>query len=172
MRSVNIHARVHRNPEETYALLSDFRSYPHYMSSVRQVEIREDLGTSCISAWEVEFRDGLLRWTERDTFLRERLRIEFAQIDGDLEAFAGSWEVTPAQEGSTVTFSALFDLGIPSLAAFLEPVAQAALEENVARMLRSLFGDDCAIDVHRSDSAIVGPSPEVQQHTPCAEGVL
>jgi ribosome-associated toxin RatA of RatAB toxin-antitoxin module len=142
------------------------------MASVRQVEILEDLGTSCISAWEVEFRDGLLRWTERDTFLRERLRIEFAQIDGDLEAFAGSWEVTPAQEGSTVTFAAVFDLGIPSLAAFLEPVAQAALEENVARMFRGLFGDDCAIAVHRSDIAIGRPSPEGQQHMACIEGVL
>jgi hypothetical protein len=142
------------------------------MSSVRQVEIREDLGTSCISAWEVEFRDGLLRWTERDTFLRERLRIEFRQIDGDLEAFSGSWEVARAEEGSTVTFAAVFDLGIPSLAAFLEPVAQAALEENVARMLRGLFGADCAIDVERSDSATVRPSPEAQQRPACAEGVL
>ena len=172
MRSVNIRAKVRRNPEETYDSLIDFRSYPQYMASVRKVELLEDLGTSCISAWEVEFRDGLLRWTERDTFLRERLRIEFTQIDGDLEAFSGSWEVTQAREGSTVTFSSVFDLGIPSLAAFLEPVAQAALEENVAKMLRGLFGDDCEIDVNRSDSLTGRPSPEARQHTACAEGVI
>ena len=172
MRSVHICAKVRRNPEETYAFLTNFRAYPQYMSSVRKVELLEDLGTSCISAWEVEFRDGLLRWTERDTFLRERLRIEFTQIDGDLEAFSGSWEVTPAREGSMVTFCAVFDLGIPSLAAFLEPVAQAALEENVARMFRGLFGDACAIDVHRSNSATVRPCAEAPQHPACAEGAL
>src|ERR1043166_7404089 len=130
MRNVHIHANIRRHPEETYDLLVDFRSYPQYMASVRKVELLEDSGVHCVSSWEVEFRDGLLRWTERDTFLRERLRIEFAQIEGDLEAFSGSWEVTRAQEGSIVTFSSVFDLGIPSLAAFLEPVAQAALEEN------------------------------------------
>jgi hypothetical protein len=103
------------------------------MSSVRKVEsARPD----CISSWEVEFRDGLLKWTERDRFSQERLRIEFSQIEGDLEAFYGYWQVTPAEGGCIVMFSAVFDLGIPSLTAFLEPVAQNALEENVSKVIR------------------------------------
>ncbi len=145
MRTVNIQAKVPRNPEEAYSLLADFCSYPKYMSSVHKVELLEDSGSSCVSSWEVEFRDGLLKWVEKDHFSKEQLGIEFSQVEGDFEEFSGSWKVARADKGCTIEFTAKFDLGIPSLAEFLEPVAQDALEENISNMIESLFGDGCKI---------------------------
>ena len=120
------------------------------------MDLLTDAGASgCTSAWEVEFRNGLLRWTEQDDFDRDALRITFAQIEGDLEAFSGQWNVIPVDHGCVVTFFAEFDLGIPSLAAFLEPVAQSAIEENVSKVLWGLFRAECQVDEGRRVTAPV-----------------
>ncbi len=146
MREVTVSAVVPQDAASVYEALSDFASYPKHMSSVRKVDLLTRSNSSCTSAWEVEFRNGLLRWTEKDDFDRDLRRITFAQIEGDLETFSGVWDVSPADIGSSVvSFSAIFDLGIPSLAAFLEPVAQNAIEENIFKVLRGLFGGKCQI---------------------------
>jgi ribosome-associated toxin RatA of RatAB toxin-antitoxin module len=144
VREVTLTAIVAQDAASVYAALADFGSYPKHMSSVRKVELLSRSGLSCTSAWEVEFRKGLLRWTEKDDFDPDLRRIEFAQIEGDLETFSGVWDVSPLDVGSSlVSFSAVFDLGIPSLAAFLEPIAQNAIEENISRVLLGLFGAEC-----------------------------
>ena len=146
MREVTLTAMVAQDAASVYEALSDFGSYPKHMSSVRKVDLLTRSGSSCTSAWEVEFRNGLLRWTEKDEFDRDLRRIKFAQIEGDLETFFGVWDVNEVDRGSSlVSFSAVFDLGIPSLAAFLEPVAQNAIEENIAKVLRGLFGAECQV---------------------------
>ena len=143
MREVVLTAVVAREARSVYEALADLEAYPRHMSSVRKVALLDRSEAGCTSAWEVEFRNGLLRWTEKDDFDRDRLWITFAQIEGDLEAFSGRWEVTPAGPGCRVRFAAAFDLGIPSLAAFLEPVAQDAIEENISKVLGGLFGAEC-----------------------------
>jgi ribosome-associated toxin RatA of RatAB toxin-antitoxin module len=145
MREVALTAVVPQDARSTYEALADLESYPRHMSSVRKVEVLTRSESSSTSAWEVDFRNGLLRWTEKDDFDRARLWITFAQIEGDLETFSGRWEVLPVEGKSLVRFFAVFDLGIPSLAAFLEPVAQNAIEENVAKVLRGLFGVECRL---------------------------
>lgn len=152
MREATLTAIVARDATSVYEALADFGSYPRHMSSVRKVDVLTRSGSGCTSAWEVEFRNGLLRWTEKDDFDPDFLRITFAQVEGDLEAFSGRWEVTPLDMGCLVTFSAVFDLGIPSLAAFLEPVAESAIEENVSKVLRGLFGAECHVDESRSSA--------------------
>ena len=156
MREVTLTAMVPQNATSVYEALADLSSYPRHMSSVRKVDVLTSAGSSeCTSAWEVEFRNGLLRWTEKDDFDRAVLRITFAQIEGDLEAFSGQWNVTPVDMGCLVTFSAAFDLGIPSLAAFLEPVAQSAIEENVSKVLWGLFRAECQVDeTHRLSAPV------------------
>jgi|ERR1017187_2091448 ribosome-associated toxin RatA of RatAB toxin-antitoxin module len=145
MREVTLSATVAQDAKSVFEALADFGSYPRHMSSVRKVDLLTRSGSSCTSAWEVEFRNGLLRWTEKDDFDWNLLRITFEQIQGDLEVFSGRWEVSPLDIGCVVTFAAVFDLGIPSLAAFLEPVAQNAIEENILNVLRGLFGAACQI---------------------------
>ena len=154
MRTVNVRALVHASSREAYQRLSNFAAYPQHMSSVRSVSVTEASDEGCLSSWEVAFREGTLKWLERDRFYPEQLRIDFDQVEGDLDVFRGRWQVIAGpDDGAQITFDSTFDLGIPSLAEFLEPVAAEALVENVSRVITGLFGDSALIQAEVSDAA-------------------
>jgi ribosome-associated toxin RatA of RatAB toxin-antitoxin module len=147
MRTVNERAVVAAPVQLVYERLADFASYPGLAPSVLHVRVEhapddEQERRRCLSSWEVTFRDGILRWTEMDVFDPQQRRIAFEQTEGDIEIFRGAWAVAAHPEGSEVRFDAEFDLGLPGLADFLEPVAQRALEENVREILVRLFATD------------------------------
>lgn len=126
-----------------YGKLARPEDYPKYTPSVLGVESQAE-GTS---DWTVRFRTGVLKWTERDIQLQEDLTINFEQITGDFDAFSGSWRVIPSGGGgSEVEFRAEFDLGMPSLAEMLNPVASDALAKNVEQIIAGL-------GVHTNDDA-------------------
>ncbi len=93
-----------------------------------------------VSAWEVSFRVGLLRWTEEDTFDPAALSITFRQLEGDIAVFDGCWQCVDAASGSEIVFSARLDMGIPSLADALEPIAARTLTDNIVSIVRGLTG--------------------------------
>ena len=93
-----------------------------------------------VSPWEVTFRAGLLRWTEQDTFDPGALSITFRQLEGDIAVFDGSWQCLDAAQGSEIVFSARLDMGIPSLADALEPIAARTLIGNIVSIVRGLTG--------------------------------
>ncbi|MEJ3745472.1 SRPBCC family protein [Actinomycetes bacterium KLBMP 9797] len=131
-----------REPAQAYARISDFARYVELTETVREVVLHPpEPDGSLVSEWTVRFRNGLLRWTERDTFDPRALSIEFTQLSGDFLSFEGTWRVRPAERGSLVVFDAWFDLGIPTLADILDPVAAATLRGNIALILRGLLGE-------------------------------
>ena len=136
-----------REPDDAYARISDFARYVDLTDTVREVVLSppEPDGTQ-MSQWTVTFRNGLLRWTERDTFDPVHWTVEFEQTAGDFATFTGSWRIEPAAPGSRLTFAAYFDLGIPSLAEILDPVAEAALRTNILKIAWGLLGDVEPID--------------------------
>jgi ribosome-associated toxin RatA of RatAB toxin-antitoxin module len=137
--------------QECYERISDFAQYPELTSAVREVVVHEpEADGSVVSEWTVYFRNGLLRWTERDTFDPATRSIAFAQITGDFETFEGSWAIADAPGGATVTFDASFCLGIPSLADILDPVAETTLRSNILTILRGLLG---TVEQEQVDSA-------------------
>lgn len=155
MRTVTIVAQIPHLPAPlAYARLTDFGAYPAHSESVRSVVVTEVTGNVTLSRWEVDFRNGILRWTEEDTFDRAELRITFAQLEGDIAAFDGSWHCADAPGGTQVTFEARLDLGIPTLADVLEPIAVRALTDNTASILRGLFGAGIAIEAASAAAAL------------------
>ncbi len=126
-------------PDEVFAAVADFAAYPRHTDAVRDVVVRP-AGGVVESDWEVNFRNGVLAWTERDVVDPSGRRIAFEQLDGDFALFTGSWSVEPDGDGSTVTFEASFDLGMPSLAPMIDPIAERALAENVRAILGGLLG--------------------------------
>jgi ribosome-associated toxin RatA of RatAB toxin-antitoxin module len=136
-------ARVEEAADVVYARLADFGSYPEFAPSVRGVDLHgaseAEGAESCRSTWEVTFRKGVLRWTETDWFHRDRLTIEFEQEDGDLALLHGRWLVEPSGDHAVINFELEFDLGLPGLETFLEPVAERALLENMEEIVRHLF---------------------------------
>lgn len=128
-----------RGVKETYDILCDFKRYPDHTPEVRSVVIESNNGER-FSTWETTFRNGLLRWKERDMFDPESNTIGFEQTEGDIEHFSGWWKIAGENGGSKVRFWAQFDMGIPSLSNIIDPIAEQALRENIIAILRGLFG--------------------------------
>lgn len=137
---LTIHARTDVGPDEAFRRLADYERYAEHTDTVRHVEVtlRDQM---MFSTWQVNFRGGMLCWTERDQIDPVRRVLEFEQVDGDLDRFVGRWEVAADSAGSTMTFTADLDMGIPSLAPIIDPVARQALDTNLHAILRGLFAD-------------------------------
>jgi ribosome-associated toxin RatA of RatAB toxin-antitoxin module len=141
MRTVRIRLQVpHKSASDVYATLADFERYPILCEAVQNVAVTEVSENLTVSHWEVTFRAGLLRWTEEDAFDPGALTITFRQLDGDIAVFDGSWQCVDAGPGSEVLFSARLDMGIPSLADALEPIAARTLIDNIVSIVRGLVG--------------------------------
>ncbi|MFE0256500.1 MAG: cyclase [Streptomyces sp.] len=149
MRHVVLHAIADGSePAAVYHRITDFRRYPELTDTVREVRVDALPDGSVVSDWTVSFRGGLMRWRERDTFAPDTLSLTFEQLSGDFQTFEGSWRCEPRDGGTLVVFTASFDLGIPTLAEILDPVAESTLRTNIARILAGLVGaeviDECA----------------------------
>lgn len=148
MPEVRVTARTDQSATLTYQRIADFAAYPKMTEAVVSVDVGgSDADGAVISEWTVKFRNGLLRWTERDVLDPAELTITFVQLRGDFVTFTGTWLVTPAtpgareEPGATVDFEAEFDLGIPSLASIIDPVAASTLRSNILLILSGLLGD-------------------------------
>ena len=158
MRTVLLRLHVPDKPaSDVYQTLADFERYPELSDAVRSVAVTEVSENRTVSRWEVTFRAGLLRWTEEDTFDPGALSITFRQLEGDAAVFDGSWHCRDAAPGSEITFSARLDMGIPSLADALEPIAVRALTDNIVSIVRGLVG---RAELVASDIAVPAPAPD------------
>ncbi|MFF4396500.1 type II toxin-antitoxin system RatA family toxin [Streptomyces sp. NPDC001480] len=142
MRQVTVRMTAHDiDPESAYRRISDFRRYPELTTTVREVNVHPPRPDgSLVSDWTVSFRNGLMCWTERDAFSPLTRSITFEQLSGDFETFEGSWTCEDHEDGTAVTFRAAFDLGIPTLAEILDPVAESTLRTNIRQILQGLLG--------------------------------
>ena len=141
MRTVLLRLHVPGKPaSDVYRTLADFERYPQLCNAVRSVAVTQVSDNVTVSHWEVTFRAGLLRWTEQDTFDPGALSITFRQLEGDAAVFDGSWQCLDAATGSEIVFSARLDMGIPSLADALEPIAVRTLTGNIVSIVRGLTG--------------------------------
>ena len=158
MRTVLLRLQVPDKPaSDVYQTLADFERYPELSDAVRSVAVTEVSENLTVSQWEVTFRAGLLRWTEEDTFDPGALTITFHQLEGDIAVFDGSWQCLDVSQGSEVLFSARLDMGIPSLAGALEPIAARTLIANIISIVRGLVG---SAELVASDTEVpVGSAP-------------
>jgi ribosome-associated toxin RatA of RatAB toxin-antitoxin module len=132
-------------PDEAFAAVTDVERFPTLCDDVREARVTMTDGARQ-SAWKVKFRGGILEWIELDQPDNEARTMSFRQIEGDFKEFDGEWRVQPSGIGSSVEFTARFDLGIPALRAVLEPIAAKSLRTNLSAVLRGLFGADIDVE--------------------------
>jgi ribosome-associated toxin RatA of RatAB toxin-antitoxin module len=146
MHTVEIIAHVSGGaPDAIFEVLSDFERYPDLTDAVREVRVERETPTRLWSSWEVNFRHGILKWSERDEIDAARRVIAFTQTEGDLAHFTGAWSVDAHPTGCMVHFVAEFDMGMPSLARMLDPIAESALRENIANIVCGLISEPVEI---------------------------
>ncbi len=134
MRALELEAHISDVPADVvYGRIARFDRFPelapHVQSTTVHQTLPEPIGSS---SWELEFRSGLLRWTESDRFTPDEFRIDFEQTDGDFDEFVGYWQLTPQGSDTQLTFRVDFDFGIPSLEGILDPIAERVIKETVA----------------------------------------
>jgi ribosome-associated toxin RatA of RatAB toxin-antitoxin module len=145
--SVVVHALLSgADTQQTFDRLADFAAYPEFTDAIRTVQVTHIDSTTLESTWEVNFRKGILIWTERDTIDPATRRIDFVQTKGDFSVFTGSWLVVEEGDTVRVEFASRFDLGIASLASLIDPVACTALRDAISEILRGLFGTDIEVE--------------------------
>ena len=143
MRSIELRAAVPAcAPADAFERLSDFSRFPELCKEIRSItQHPAGPGEPRHTDWSVEFRQGLLSWTERETFDHEGLRVEFNQIDGDFADFRGTWQVAASGNGSEIVFEVTYDFGIESLAGAMDPIAERLLLRVVGDILHGLFDE-------------------------------
>jgi len=147
VRSVQIELSIpNRPPAEVYATLADFGRYQEFAPAVRSVTITSVGEHTTVSRWEVNFRRGVLRWVEEDTFDPVAHRIAFRQLEGDIDLFEGAWACDASDGGTRITFGARLDMGIPSLADALEPIAARTLVDNTVAIVSGIFLGTSVVD--------------------------
>ena len=141
MPSVHIDKYLGAPQDAVWQIISDIAKYPTFMPSVNQVEVMDgNKLDKTVSRWNVTLRQSIMEWIEEDHYDSENHRIEFFQQEGDLKTFEGYWQLSPALDGTAVHLAIRFDLGIPALADFLDPIATEAIEENATSMLHAIEG--------------------------------
>ncbi|HEX4721324.1 MAG TPA: SRPBCC family protein [Pseudonocardiaceae bacterium] len=110
-----------------------FSRYPELSPHVQSTEVTETRPSPTgASSWELLFRSGLLSWSETERFLKDQLRIEFTQTEGDFDSFDGFWTLVQDGADTALHFECDFDFGIESLQGILDPIAERVIKETVA----------------------------------------
>lgn len=142
MKQVEILAQIGDTcASDVFRTISDFQRYPLYTDAVRAVNILSSSPESTLSSWEVNFRQGILQWTEEDRFDPATHTIYFNQVEGDAEHFSGHWRVTEDDRLCRIHFLAQFDMGIPTMKDIVEPIAERTLRENIQSIIDGLFAN-------------------------------
>lgn len=141
MRHVEIETLVPGiGADDVFDRICDFTRYTEYTDAVREVTVTRSFDGHLQSNWSVHFRNGLLCWSERDRIDPRDRTITFEQLDGDFAQLSGSWTVAPVGKDVRVVFTSTFDLGMPSLAAIIDPIAERTLRDNMESLLHGLLG--------------------------------
>jgi ribosome-associated toxin RatA of RatAB toxin-antitoxin module len=158
MRDITLRVAVAADPVDVFAAVADFERYPSLADDVR--DVRTDTTTSPReSHWVMNFRRGVMRWTETETLDRDRGTIGFTQTDGDFEDFRGSWCVGSVSDGAEVVFAVHYDFGIESLAGIMDPIAERVITRAVCAVLAGLFGDIRVVAGAEALTDLVAPAP-------------
>lgn len=129
------------DPQTVLVRATDFERWPDLSDAIQSVVVEDST-----SWWEVAFREGILKWSQRDEADLDAGVSKFELIEGDPLVFHGTWKAEARGDGSVLTLEADFDLGMPSLGHVLDPMAVEALEDAVASVSRGLFGDEVEIE--------------------------
>lgn len=134
MRKVILDAVVHdTDPGDAFENVVQFKRYPELAPHVRSTVVTKTRPEpDGESSWELYFRSGLLQWSETERYLKDLLRIEFDQTDGDFDVFGGFWTLTADGADTRIHFECDFDFGIESLQGILDPIAERVIKETVA----------------------------------------
>jgi ribosome-associated toxin RatA of RatAB toxin-antitoxin module len=133
-------------PEQAYEVLNNVEDHVRLTDVVRSVRTEPIDEATRLSHWEVQFRNGIMRWSQRDHFVRETWTMTFELVAGDPGALNGFWRAEASEEGCRVHLVCEFEMGIPTLEDALGPLAGRILRETLRTQLFDIFGPEFQFD--------------------------
>jgi Polyketide cyclase / dehydrase and lipid transport len=141
MPTLEIEFRVDGIPaEEVLERLADVEGYAAHSEAIQDISVQRESADAAVSFWNVDFHGGQMEWSQRDEVDREKLELRFSQIEGDSDVWEGSWRVVDTGAAVAAAFRADYDLGLPSLADQLNPLAASALYGIIVEVVEGMFG--------------------------------
>lgn len=139
MSRVTVETTVRAPIAEVWDRVSDYPAYRRFMASVEEVTELPERNGNRITSWRVRLKGSMLHWTDETIARPDEWRLDFFQVDGDLERFDGYWQLQELEPSLTgVSLGVDFEIGIPQLRTLLNAAAAAAIRENSLQMLKDL----------------------------------
>lgn len=129
---------VYGSPAEAYEIAKNMEEYPKFMENLEYVKILERGDGYTITDWlaKVDGRD--FKWQEKDVFDDANFTITYKQTAGDLKKFEGQWSFVQQGDITRITLTVDFEMGIPVLAALLNPILKKKVKSNSDAMLEAI----------------------------------
>lgn len=134
------------SPRDVLRRVADFERWPERSEDVKSCVVQRESDVRSTSLWEVSFRRGVMRWSQRDELDLDAGEVRFELIEGDPVAFGGHWRARAGEDGCELLFEADFDLGIDTLSHVLDPLAVEALEQTIESVVRGVVDAGARIE--------------------------
>ncbi|MFI8308356.1 SRPBCC family protein [Streptomyces sp. NPDC085927] len=119
--------------------LHDERAFPAHAADIVSVE---DAGGKDLYRWTLAFRKSTAQWVQRSRRAVDgpAHRIDFEQVEGDFQQFAGAWSCADAPGGCEVSFEVRFRTSVPHLAGAVDSAVGRVLVRSAHRILTAVGG--------------------------------
>jgi ribosome-associated toxin RatA of RatAB toxin-antitoxin module len=119
-------------PEQFFAVISDYASYPEFLSEVKECKVVESKGNKKL----VEFKVSVIKTFGYRMWMTEEAphRISWTLDSGDLfKTSSGSWDLSAAGDKTQAKYAvdATFKVFVPG------PVAKALVNVNLPNMMKA-----------------------------------
>ncbi len=138
MPHVETEILVEAPPERCYEIASDMEKFPAFMPSVDEITVLERGKDWARTRWVARLQGKPVRWVEQEDFDDESLRIQYYQLEGDLKTFQGDWTFVSMNGHCRIRLTVEASLGVPMLAAALDPLIKKLIRDNCNSMLEAI----------------------------------
>ena len=134
-RQVRFSVIVKAKRRKIYNVIKHMEKFPEFMTYVKKVKIVERQEDKCVSNWQIMVETLPIKWQQEDVFDEEAKRLRFRMLKGDFSGYQGEWTLSDTDDGTTLSFSCIFNWGM----AILEKYVKAVLENKARRYIHGML---------------------------------
>lgn len=134
-RRVRFSVTVKAKRKKVYNIIKHIEEFPKFMSYVKKVKIVERQKDKYISNWQMTVESLPIKWQQEDIFDEEAKRLRFRMLKGDFGGYQGEWTLSDTDDGTTLSFSCIFNWGM----AILDKYVKSVLENKAHRYIHGML---------------------------------
>ncbi|MGE5307932.1 MAG: SRPBCC family protein [Deltaproteobacteria bacterium] len=119
-------------------LVTRVTDFPSFVPTVKETAVLGRNRNRIITRWHIKVDNIPIRWTEEDTLVADKNRIQFRSIEGDLEQFYGEWCFEDHPAGCQVRVTVYLKIGIPVIRDFAQNYVTRVVTKNFEAILEAI----------------------------------